>query len=489
MPEYLSPGVYVEEVPSAIKPIAGVSTSTAGFVGVVTYPVKIPEINPDYDPTGKSQDPSAKNPFRTWTFPLPDDEFNAAQAAFDALAEPGRRPPQPRGLKDEADPKKKSDLLRKFRDAQDALTLATHRRTSGISKDELANELETPVLCTTFGDFTKHFGGFSADPGQNKLAQGVYGFFNNGGTRCYVMRFNELPGLQDPLSLAPFDAIDEISIIAAPGINDLVVQSNILDHCENLADRFAILDPPDIPEDGSVDLTEGNIKVPRNTDYGALYFPKIKVFSTAAKLTGTDLSDKPQPCADGEIYVAPSGHIAGIYSRTDHERGVHKAPANEVIRGALDVEFQISRNLQDGLNPGGVNCIRYMNGDIRVWGARTIGGDFNADLKYINVRRTLIFLRKSIDQGTQWVVFEPNDRTLWQKIVRNVSAFLTTVWRDGALFGSTPQEAFYVRCDDETNPFEERDLGRVTTEIGVAIVRPAEFVIFRIEQWAGPQAQ
>ena len=481
MPEYLSPGVYVEEVPSSIKPIAGVSTSTAGFVGVVAYPVDIPEINPDYDPTGKSPDANSKSPFRKWQFPLPDDAFDAAQKAFTDLAEPGTRPAQPKGLKDEADPTKKSAILRKFREAQDALALATHRRASGISKDEIAHELATPVLCTTFGDFTRHFGGFSSDPGQNKLAQGVYGFFNNGGTRCYVMRFNELAGLQDPQSLAPFDAIDEISLIAAPGIVDQVVQTNLLDHCENLTDRFAILDPPDIPTDGSVDLTDTNIKVARNTDYGALYFPKIKIFDIATKLTQDD--------SDGEIYVAPSGHVAGIYARTDQERGVHKAPANEVIHGALDIQFQISRSLQDGLNPTGVNCIRYINGDIRVWGARTIGGDFNADLKYVNVRRTLIFLRKSIDQGTQWVVFEPNDRTLWAKIVRNVSAFLTTVWRDGALFGSTPQEAFYVRCDDETNPPEERDLGKVTTEIGVAIVRPAEFVIFRIEQWQGPSGQ
>jgi hypothetical protein len=128
-----------------------------------------------------------------------------------------------------------------------------------------------------------------------------------------------------------------------------------------------------------------------------------------------------------------------------------------------------------------------MNDRITVWGARTIGGDANTDLKYINVRRTLLFLRESIDEGTQWVVFEPNDRSLWAKIVRNVTAFLTTVWRAGALFGSTAAEAFYVKCDDETNPPEERDLGRVTTEIGVAIVRPAEFVIFRISQWSGPK--
>ncbi len=168
---------------------------------------------------------------------------------------------------------------------------------------------------------------------------------------------------------------------------------------------------------------------------------------------------------------------------------MHKAPANEPVRGAMGVTLQISKGVQDGLNPPGINCIRIINDNINVWGARTVGGDFNADLKYINVRRVLIFLRESIDRGTQWTVFEPNDRALWGKIVRNVTAFLTNVWRDGALFGSTPQEAFYVKCDDELNPPEERDLGKVTCEIGVSIVRPAEFVIFRISQWAGPKGQ
>jgi hypothetical protein len=129
-----------------------------------------------------------------------------------------------------------------------------------------------------------------------------------------------------------------------------------------------------------------------------------------------------------------------------------------------------------------------MNGNINVWGARTMGGDKNGEWKYVSVRRLFLFLRESIDEGTQWVVFEPNDQALWGKIRRNVSAFLTNVWRTGALFGATPQEAFYVKCDEETNTVEVRDLGQVVTEIGVAIVRPAEFVVFRISQWAGPQS-
>ena len=203
------------------------------------------------------------------------------------------------------------------------------------------------------------------------------------------------------------------------------------------------------------------------SDYGAVYFPWIDVSGTGS-------------------YVPPSGHLAGIYARVDGQRGVHKAPANEGVRGALGLKYRISKAQQKGLNPNGINVIRDFNGSITVWGARTIGGDANTDVKYINVRRLLNFIEESIDEGTQWVVFEPNAPNLWAKITRNVTAFLTNVWRSGALFGNTPEEAFYVKCDEETNPPDVRDLGQVVTEIGVAIVKPAEFVIFRISQWGGP---
>jgi uncharacterized protein len=467
MPEYLSPGVYVEEVPSSIKPIVGVSTSVAAFVGIVPDSVDIPEENPDYDPTKPIGDGNKK--FVTWAFPYPKANYDKAKADYEGLAVEGIKPLRPKGNKPED--------LKAFRDARDLFAVAARRYNVSDLEDE-----GKPVLCTSFAEFRTHFGDFSTNESQKKLVHGVYGFFNNEGTRCYVMRYKTIDALQAPTALTPLDAIDEISMVAAPGITDIVVQSNLIDHCENLHDRVAILDAPENPGE----LTENDIKVVSNTDYGALYFPRIKVFDIATKLTAP-----PDDESDGEIYVSPSGHIAGIYSRVDHTRGVHKAPANEPIRGALPkgLEHLISKSVQDGLNPGGINCIRDINGKITVWGARTIGGDMNADVKYISTRRLLIFLEKSIDQGTQWVVFEPNDRSLWAKIVRNVSAFLTDVWKGGALFGSSPQEAFYVRCDDETNPFDERELGKVTTEIGVAIVRPAEFVIFRVQQWAGPQTQ
>lgn len=471
MPEYLAPGVYVEEVPSSIKPIVGVSTSTAAFVGIVPDTVNIPEENPEYDPTKPTKLPSDTDkagenlPYRTWAFPAPEGDLSAAQKAFEGLSAPGVKPPRsadtsPAGLKN-------------FRARQEDLAVATARRNAGTMAAP-----GHPVLCTTFAEFKRSFGDFSTDPNQNKLVHGVFGFFNNGGTRCFVIRYRDLAGLQAPTSLTPLEAIDEISIVAAPGITDQVVQGNLIDHCENMSDRVAIVDPPENPSD----LTVDSIKVMTNTDYGALYFPWIRVFDIVTKLTNPEAEE-------GEIYVAPSGHIAGLWARVDHNRGVFKAPANEPIHGALGLEYQISKSLQAGLNPHGINAVRNINGKINVWGARTIGGDLNSDLKYINVRRTLIYIRKSIDEGTQWVVFEPNDPSLWAKIIRNVGAFLTNVWRDGALFGLTPQEAFYVKCDEETNPPEVRDLGQVITEIGVAIVRPAEFVIFRIQQWAGPATQ
>ena len=184
--------------------------------------------------------------------------------------------------------------------------------------------------------------------------------------------------------------------------------------------------------------------------------------------------------------MPPSGAIAGIYARTDSERGVHKAPANEVVRGALGLKFQVSNPDQGALNDIGVNCIRNFYGSILVWGARTLAVNGNKlEWKYVNVRRFMNFLRESIEQNLRWVVFEPNDHGLWQRITRTVSDFLLVQWRAGALFGETPKQAFFVRCDASTNPPELRELGQVVTEIGVAIVKPAEFVIFRIQQQTG----
>jgi hypothetical protein len=175
--------------------------------------------------------------------------------------------------------------------------------------------------------------------------------------------------------------------------------------------------------------------------------------------------------------------MAGVYARVDNTRGVHKAPANEIVRTVLGLEVNVTKGEHDLLNPIGVNVIRSFPGrGIRIWGARTLSSD--ASWRYIPVRRLFNMIEESIERGTQWVVFEPNDPFLWGRVKRDVSAFLKVIWRSGALFGATPDQAFYVKCDAETNPPELRDLGQMVVEIGIAPVKPAEFVIFRIGQWS-----
>jgi uncharacterized protein len=421
MPEYLSPGVYVEEVPFANPAIAGVSTSTPGFIGVIPDKIQLVAKDPDKAPTAEIPSPTKYVDF-----------------------------------------------------------------TLGVAAN-------TPKLITNWTQFIKLFGDLvgdeadpavtgtpAVDPGHRNLAHAVYGFFNNGGSSCYVVRIASATDLGDALDA--FATIDQIALVAMPGNTDAAARDAIVAHCEGIGDRFAILDgPPTIDDLTKLTTTPAETSAgvaPKTTNFAAWYFPWIKTFDPGTKMLTAS--------GDGMIAVPPSGHVAGIYARVDTARGVHKAPANEAVRGALDVTHPLAKADQDKLNPKGVNCIRVLNGNIYVWGARTVGGDANADLKYINVRRTLLFLRESIDEGTQWVVFEPNTPALWQKITRNVTAFLTNVWRSGALFGTTQQEAFYVRCNAETNPPELRELGQVVTEIGVAIVRPAEFVIFRISQFTAP---
>jgi phage tail sheath protein FI len=469
MPQYLSPGVYVEEVPSAVKAIAGVSTSTAGFIGVV--------------PDVLNQPLSRITDQKVGTGAEGKKTFDVTDAGGNKIAV------QTTAYEVKVNGVTSADATLAYDKAKGSqITFGTAPANGAVITASYNPALETvpagvAKLCTNFTEFKKFFGDFSGDTNHSYLAHAVYGFFNNGGSRCFVMRVRAAADI--PNMLPGFEAIDEIALVAAPGIIDKTTRSEIDIHCKiKTKDRFAIYDGPEMLEPaGALDTTllskdnAANV-LPPNSDFGAFYFPWIQVFDAVRKLNFPD--------GDGTIYVPPSGHVAGIYARVDNDRGVHKAPANEVVFGALGLRYNLSKAQQDGLNPQGVNCIRSLNGNIRVWGARTAGGDANADLKYVNVRRTLLFLSESIDEGTQWVVFEPNTPALWQKINRNVTAFLTNVWRGGALFGNTPQEAFYVKCDAETNPPELRELGQIVTEIGVAIVRPAEFVIFRISQMAQP---
>jgi uncharacterized protein len=369
---------------------------------------------------------------------------------------------------------------------------AVGTNTVGFLGESSKGPLNEAVLITNWSQFVKTFGDFK-DCSEH-LAHGVYGFFNNGGSRCFVVNVGAPetakvdvkggdkkddkatahvgpgrdglfigrdggPGARTGLKC--FEEVDEIAIVAAPGQVSPAVADALLSHCETRKDRFAVLDAPETIT-GGVD----KLPKPRDSKYGAYYFPWIQVYDP----------DK------GNIFVPPAGHICGVYSRTDSERGVHKAPANEIIRGALGMKYNVSKGEQDLLNPKGINAIRYMNGAIRIWGARTLSSD--PSWRYISVRRLFIMVESSIERATQWVVFEPNDHRLWKRVQRTIASFLTLLWRNGALMGTSPEQAFYVKCDEETNPPEVIDAGQLVVEIGLAPVKPAEFVIFRIGQMA-----
>ena len=363
------------------------------------------------------------------------------------------------------------------------------------------------TLVTNWTQYTKIFGGLHEGGG---LGHGVYQFFQNGGTKCYINNLAEpkvkkaepakepakegdKPAAKDEKATASepapyevknpdniakliigkdegvgkksglflFDEISDISLICAPGVTDPAAQDAILTHCEKNRFRFAVLDSPETL-DGGID----SIPMPRDSIMGAFYFPWVQMYDMVA---------------DQNVYAPPSGGVCGIYGRVDGTRGVHKAPANELFKTALGLKYNLTDAEQELLNPKGINCIRNFPGrGIRVWGARTISS--NPEWRYINVRRLFCMIEQALQNGTNWVVFEPNTRDLWKKLVRNVTAFMLGIWKTGALFGNTPEEAFYVRCDDELNPPEAIDAGYVTLELGLAPAKPAEFVVFRVSQ-------
>jgi phage tail sheath protein FI len=258
--------------------------------------------------------------------------------------------------------------------------------------------------------------------------------------------------------------------VAVPGITDLNVQLALIGHCERSRYRFAVLDSE---EGASLDGVQKQ-RSRLDSKYAALYYPWLKVFDPLTALP---------------TYAPPSGYVTGLYARTDQEVGVHKAPANAVLREVLDLQFTIGKGQQDILNPLGINAARAFPGrGIRMWGARTISSD--SLWRYVNVRRLFIFLEQSIDENTQYAVFEPNDVPLWSRLKAAVTDFLTVQWRNGALQGTTAAEAFFVRCGlGESMIQADIDAGQVIMVIGVAPVKPAEFVIFRIGQKAGAAAQ
>ena len=281
----------------------------------------------------------------------------------------------------------------------------------------------------------------------------------------------------DPTAKTGLEALadcEDISIVAAPGYSAdsnetaardrmVAITQALITHCERMQYRIAVLDSAD--GQGIEDARA--LRAQMDSSHAALYYPWVRVMD---------------PVTDREIDLPPSGFVAGIYARNDIERGVHKAPANEVVRGAIGLEIMLNQAQQDVLNPEGINVLRWFEGrGYRVWGARTVSSD--PEWKYVNVRRYFAYLERSVERGTEWAVFEPNGSALWANIRRLVEDFLLNEWKSGGLLGEKPEQAFFVRCDRSTMTQNDLDNGRLICLVGVAPLRPAEFVIFRIGQW------
>jgi phage tail sheath protein FI len=350
----------------------------------------------------------------------------------------------------------------------------------GAAPNPAAAPMQAQAI-NNFTQFKETFCGASKD--DNALANAVFGYFANGGSRCFVVNVAAAEALRE--GLAQIASNDEIAMVSAPGRFDSASTTAVLDHCEELRDRFAILDAsgPDrvkveslavvgVSSDPKAGGADPGLRARASANgFGAQYFPWLRVPNAL------------NPAQ--EVFAPPSGHVAGVYARTDAQRGVFKAPANETLRGVLGVAQNLTNAEQGRINRSGVNCIRsFSSQGIVVWGARTLAPD-GSNWTYVNVRRLLLFIEQSIYRSTGWVVFEPNDRPLWKSIRRDVSAFLTMLWRSGALAGASAEQAFFVKCDEETNPQARVDVGIVTIVIGVAPVKPAEFVVFEIGQTTG----
>lgn len=508
---YASPGVYVEEVDRGTKPIEAVGTSMAAFVGITAeasrkaidpasgerIPVES-RLNKPTLITNWTQFSEIFGGFTSGAF-LPDavyayfangggpcyvtslralsEDAGSVKAAEATIPTSGRgnsfkvtaKTPGPGG-------NKLVVSIKVTGEEKDTFTM----NVGGETKEGLTMKKgDTHIGDAEFEAVTlSSVGSASAMP-----EEGSYPLSGGGlqplEAKDFIGDASERTGIEG------LEAFDDIRLLVCPDVmagydgsdkakeRIKMVQEAMVAHCERLKYRFALLDAPS-------GLNAQQAKEWRNyinfdSSYAALYYPWVEI----ADLSGTGSTSK---------LVPPSGHLAGIYNRTDAERGVHKAPANEVVLGAIDLEIHLSKGEQDTLNPIGVNCIRSFPGrGIRVWGARTLSSD--GSWRYVNVRRLFILVEASLDAGMNWVVFEPNDNTLWAKVRRDVTAFLRNIWRTGALFGTTPEQAFYVKCDEELNPQEVRDLGQLIIEVGLAPVKPAEFVIFRISQWAGANAE
>jgi phage tail sheath protein FI len=508
MPQYLSPGVYVEEVDSGARPIEGVGTAVAAFVGLAeSGPFNEPTLVTNWTQYTQTFGGFVEGSFlahavygyflngggSAYVVRIGGENGSNGALGQSAIAE----------LTTGGEQKVGAYKVKAIEGGPAGNDIAVEVTGNGEGSPEDVFK----ILVKKGGKVEETFEGLTTKRGRNNAVQTV-------NAQSKLIRLEEAnPGPIDKvahgqvslaggaaaptgtLTLTPDDyvgdpadrtgfggleAIDNVTMVSVPdlmsafqqGVIDLegvkTVQLAILAHCELMNDRVAILDPP--PGLNAQKIKEWRVETAGfDSKQATMYWPWIKVFD---------------PASGQNIFVPPSGHMAGIWARNDSTRGVHKAPANEVVRGAVTLEINITKGEHDQLNPEGINCIRAFPGrGIRVWGARTLSSD--PAWRYLNVRRLFNFLEKSILNGTDWVVFEPNDRALWAKIRRTIASFLVLQWRSGALFGSTPGESFYVKCDDETNSAESIDVGQVICEIGVAPVKPAEFVVFRLSQFSG----
>ncbi|MFO7536816.1 MAG: phage tail sheath subtilisin-like domain-containing protein [Chloroflexota bacterium] len=511
---YQSPGVYVEEFERGVKPIQGVGTSMAAFVGI-TAEASRKAIDPDTGERLIVEDRLNKPTLVTsWT---------QYTRVFGEFAPDAYLPDAVYGYFANGGGPCYVTSIRALNEGDDSMTAAsaevpsTGKSTSFVATSnvsgEMGNQLQLIVKHDT-GDDGKATGTFTVTVGGQTVSglsmkksddnyigdaqfdavtisdigvhnatpdEGSYSLSGGGSQPLHAADY--IGSAANRTGLEGLEAIEDVRLLVCPDLvagydgsdeADLrikIVQEAMIKHCERLRYRFAVLDTP--PGLSPSEVLEWYNFIGFDSSYAAVYYPWIEI----ADLSG-----------GGTKLVPPSGHIVGLYNRTDSERGVHKAPANEVVRGAVVLETHISRGEQDNLNPRGINCIRSFAGrGIRVWGGRTLSRD--GSWRYINVRRLFIYVEASMDAGLQWVVFEPNDRTLWAKIRRDVTSFLRSVWGSGALFGATEDQAFYVKCDGELNSSDVRDMGQLIIEVGMSPVKPAEFVIFRISQWAGANAE
>lgn len=503
MPTYLTPGVYVEEVDRGTKPIEGVGTAVAAFLGIA-----------EKGPTGKA------TMIANWTQFV--NVFGGfipgaylAHAVYGYFNNGGTLAYVVRiggGDDDGAPPQPVAEIAAKSGVAT-LKALPKAGAPDGLSVNVVTAEDESFTITVRGGATEEKFEGLTLSRG----AKNALDVVNKQSTLIQLEEVKSTglpiaerapaPGTyplalptQTTMALVPvtpadyegnvterdglggLEAVDEVTMVLAPdamaafqaGMLDMdglkAIQLAMIAHCERLGDRVAILDtPPDLNAQQAQDWRMNVAGY--DSKYAALYYPWINVADPTPGATSTTVS------------IPPSGHMAGIWARNDGERGVHKAPANEVIRGVISLPINLTASEQSVLNPNGVNCLRVFAGrGIRVWGARTLSSD--ASWRYLNVRRLFNYVEKSIERGTQWAVFEPNDTMLWSKMRRDINSFLRNVWREGALFGETPERAYFVKCDEENNPQETRDLGQLIIDIGIAPVKPAEFVIFRIGQYA-----